>query len=73
MATSNAQHRTDIDTVDETNEGGQVHYRWSCLCRRTGQWVDTSAAAEKGGRAHERRFQPKPQGPKGLRELLRLG
>lgn len=67
-------HRADVVELDETNEpGGLLHFRWECVCRRSGRWTTEMAEAERSAKAHERRFQPKQQGPKALRELLTFG
>lgn len=72
MAVNGSQHRTDIDELDESAEGGPVQYRWSCFCRRFGRWTEDKAAAEKSGQVHERRYAPKPKGPQALRKLISL-
>lgn len=74
MAPSAGQHRTDVDMVDETDDGGQIHYRWSCLCRRVGRWTEDREVARRAGVTHERRYQPRrPGGPESVRNLLKLG
>lgn len=70
-------HRAFVYELDETNEGGQLHFRWECSCRRDGAWTENRDAAEKGARAHARRFAAKrpKQTPfrQGLQDLLTLG
>jgi hypothetical protein len=72
MAVNATQHRTDVEELDETGEGGLINYRWSCLCRRTGRWTQEAVAAEKAGKAHERRSAPKARGYETLRGLISL-
>lgn len=68
MAVNAQQHHA---VVDEHPDGLNM-FRWSCFCRKTGQWVPTRAHAGDLGRQHERRSTPKPSGPKGVRDLLKF-
>lgn len=74
MAVNARHHSIQIDDVDETNEGGLHHYRWSCFCRRNGQWTTDKEAAERNGAKHVRVNSPKrpADGPAAVRKLLSL-
>lgn len=56
MAPNAKQHRAIVNEED-----GPPPYRWECFCRRAGRWVATRATAERGAKAHERRYAPKPK------------
>lgn len=53
-------HRAIVTELDETNEGGLLHFRWECVCRRNGKWVASVVTAEARATAHERRGAPRP-------------
>lgn len=72
MAPNAGQHRAVVIESDCGENSPATPYRWECLCRRVGTWQATRDGAAKGGRTHERRFTPKPTGPRQLRSLLRL-
>lgn len=57
MAPNAKQHRAIV----HEEEDGPTPFRWECLCRRAGYWVATRATAERGAKAHENRFAPKPK------------
>lgn len=55
MAVNATQHFVTLDEVDETDEGGNHNFRWTCSCRSEGRWTPDKEAALKAGRAHVRR------------------
>lgn len=59
--TPNAKQHRAVVIEDEHSDAPHGPYRWECLCRRVGHWVATRATAERGAKAHERRYAPKPK------------
>lgn len=61
MTPNAKQHRAIVIEDDGGEHAYLTPYRWECLCRRAGRWVALRQDAERGARAHERRFAPLPK------------